>query len=136
MANRTKRTPEKESAFLWSLASGESVRGACEYAGLGRQTVYEWRAEDEEFKAAWEAAVQSGTGVLEDIALERAKDKSDTLLIFLLKSRRPDIYAERKVVTGDVKHTHSGQVGISQSADWLADVLGRGEDRAPTEPVH
>lgn len=136
MANRTKRTPEKEKAFLWSLASGESVRGACEYAGLGRQTVYEWRAEDAEFKAQWEAAVESGTSVLEDIALERAKDKSDTLLIFLLKSRRPDVYAERKVIAGEVNHVHSGQVGVSASADWLAGVLGNGQERPSKKPLH
>lgn len=44
-----------------------------------------------------EAAIEAGTDRLEDIARERASrplDGSDTLLIFLLKSRRPGKYRE------------------------------------------
>jgi hypothetical protein len=38
---------------------------------------------------------RAGTDALEDEALRRAKDKSDTLLIFLLKARRPEKYKDR-----------------------------------------
>ncbi len=131
-----KAATKKRVQFLRALQSGSTVSEAVKLADVDRKTVYRWRDQDDVFRKSWERCIDRGTTVLEDIALERAKDKSDTLLIFLLKSRRPDIYAERKVVTGDVKHTHSGQIGVSQSADWLADVLRDREERPPTEPVH
>jgi hypothetical protein len=122
--------------FLRSLEAGCTVDEAAKSANAGRRTVYRWRENDEKFAKAWDRALDRGTSVLEDIALERAKEKSDTLLIFLLKSRRPDVYAERKVIAGEVNHKHSGQIGISQTSDWIADTLGGGEERAPSEPVH
>jgi len=72
---------------------------------------------DEAFAAAWDDAVNQGTDVLEAEALRRAKDRfneprfyegdvcghvrkySDTLLIFLLKARRPEKYQGR-IATG------------------------------------
>jgi hypothetical protein len=48
---------------------------------------------------------------LEDEALRRAKDKSDTLLIFLLKARRPEKYKDR------ISTEHSGTVKTFEQ--WL-----------------
>ena len=105
MANRTKRTPKKRAAFLEALGSGESVTKACNAAGIGRRTVYDWRGDDEKFAAEWEDAVETGTDVLEDEAVKRAKDGSDTLLIFMLKARRPDKFKDRW------QHEHTGKGG-------------------------
>ncbi len=105
MANRTKRTPKKRAAFLKALDSGESVTKACNAAGIGRRTVYDWRSDDEKFAAEWEDAVETGTDVLEDEAVKRAKDGSDTLLIFMLKARRPDKFKDRW------QHEHTGKGG-------------------------
>jgi hypothetical protein len=62
--------------------------------------VYEWRKKDEQFNADWDDAVEQGTDLLEDVAVRRAKDHSDTLLIFLLKARRKERYADRQEHTG------------------------------------
>lgn len=105
MANRSKRTTEKEQAFFASLREGHSVAGACKSAGFARRTAYEWRAADEAFRAAWDDAVEEGTDELEDEAVQRAKDGSDTLLIFMLKSRRPETYKDR------AWHEHTGPRG-------------------------
>ena len=40
-------------------------------------------------------AYEAGTDRLEDVAIQRAIDGSDTLLTLLLRSRRPERYRER-----------------------------------------
>jgi hypothetical protein len=85
------------------------------------QTAYDWRNRDTEFAAAWDAAIESGTDKLEDVARKRAVNQSDTLMIFLLKGRRPAKYRERH------EFEHKGNVTIQT-------VLGEGAlDREPPE---
>lgn len=86
---------------------------SCEQARLSRVAVYDWRAADPQFASEWDEAVEFGTEELEEEARRRAyegvdepvfyqgtecgtvRKYSDTLLIFLLKGRRPDKYRER-----------------------------------------
>lgn len=102
MAQRTKLTPKRVSAIVSTLADGLSISSACEAAGIARPTYYEWLAEEPDFAAKVEAAIETGTDRLEEIARRRAADSSDTLLIFLLKARRPGVYREttRHELTG------------------------------------
>lgn len=93
---------EKESRFLASLRDGNSVSTACKAAGFARQTPYNRRKIDEAFGKRWDEAVEAGTDGLEDVAIKRAKDGSDTLLIFMLKARRREVYADL------VRNWHSG----------------------------
>jgi hypothetical protein len=115
MANRTKRIDEKRAKFLARLVEGASIHAAAAGAGIGRTTAYEWRDAEPEFAAAWDEAVEAGTDALEDEAVRRARDGidepvfyqgekcgvvrkySDTLLIFMLKARRREKFAERPV---------------------------------------
>ena len=108
------RTAEKEIAFLAALAATCSVTRACDAAGLGRQTAYDWRASDETFAKRWDEAKALGAEALEDEAIRRAHDGWDepvfhqgvatstirkydsTLLIFLLKGAKPEKYRERQ----------------------------------------
>lgn len=82
--------------FLTALGEGMSVAGAAKLAGVGRQTVYDWRKRDAAFAAAWDDAIETGTDNLEDEARRRAMSSSDTLMIFMLKARRPDKYKDRR----------------------------------------
>jgi hypothetical protein len=90
----TKVTVKKREKFLSSLADGQSVTSAAKEIGLTRQTMYRTRAADAKFAALWDEAIEAGTDTLEDEAVKRAKSSSDVLLIFLLKSRRPEKYRE------------------------------------------
>jgi hypothetical protein len=117
MANRTTRSPERDARFLEALAAGATVSSAVDAAPYARASVYKWRAADVEFAAAWDEAIETGTDRLEDEALRRAKDGyeeprfyagqlcghvrrySDTLLIFLLKARRPGKYGDKMTTT-------------------------------------
>lgn len=64
-----------------------------------------WRNKYPEFADAADDAIEAGTDLLEDVAKLRATavDGSDTLLMFLLKSRRPDKYRERQ----SIEHKHT-----------------------------
>lgn len=113
MRGRTVRTDKKEGRFLEELrTTGGNVSRACEAIKVNRQRVYEWRAADPAFAAKWDEAVEAGTEELEQEARRRAymgvdepvfyqgeecgavRKYSDTLLIFLLKGRRPEKYRD------------------------------------------
>ena len=99
-----------------------NVSEACRRANLARRTAYNWRNHVEGFKTQWEEAFELGVDALEDEAIRRAAegtkrkkftangapvidpetgeqyfkhDYSDTLLIFMLKARRPEKFRER-----------------------------------------
>jgi hypothetical protein len=82
--------------FLEVLASGNTVEMAARSAGVHRVTAYRHRKEEPEFAAQWDQALESGSDMLEEIAIARARQHSDMLLMFLLKARRPDRFIDRQ----------------------------------------
>jgi len=84
---------------LGAVSVGLSLTRASTLAGVSMPSVQRWRRDkDESFREALDEARERGTQYLEDAALERATDyerPSDALLMFLLKSRRPEVYRER-----------------------------------------
>jgi hypothetical protein len=120
---RTIRTPGKRRRVLEALAKGWTADEAARKAGMSRRALFQWRADDSEFRCDYEAAYASGTDCLEAIARRRAVAESDTLLIFLLKTRDPDRFNRKQVqvaIGGDPEappidvehHVASGQVTI------------------------
>jgi hypothetical protein len=117
MANVTKETPERKETFLEKLRENPNVTQAAKSIRISRKTLYEWRKNDETFAKEWDDAVQDGTDALEDEAVRRAlqgtekpvyqggklvgtvREYSDTLLIFLLKGKRPEKYGTDRVKT-------------------------------------
>jgi hypothetical protein len=119
------RSPaEQKGDFLAALIRcGGNIGRACEMSDVPKMNVYRWRKESDEFAKAWDEAAERGTDTLEDEAIRRAfdgvdrpvfqggrevgriREYSDTLLIFLLKGRRPAKYREQH------KHEHSGPNG-------------------------
>jgi len=99
-----------KAQFLDHLAAGQSVRSAATTVGVKPSTPYTWRKQDKRFAAAWSAAEEAGTDIIEEEAFRRAvtgvekpvyrggeivghiADYSDAMLMFLLKSRRPERY--------------------------------------------
>jgi hypothetical protein len=92
----TEATPKKADKLLKRLSLGKSVADACRFQKINRSTYYRWRDSDPDFKQAADDAIEDGTDLLEDYALQRALDgESDTLAIFLLKGRRREKYGDR-----------------------------------------
>lgn len=93
--SETPGTPKNWHKLLDTLRAGGSVKAACSSQRIGRTTYYRRLKSDPEFRTLAEEAIEEGTDELEDVAVTRAKESSDTLLIFLLKARRPDKYREK-----------------------------------------
>ncbi len=124
------RTPEKDFAFLATLAETGNVTRAAGAIGCGRSTVYEWREADDDFAKAWERAMRIATYGLEDEARRRAEEGvdepvfyqgiecgtvrkySDTLLIFLLKARDPK-YREKTAM--ELTGANGGPVELTET---------------------
>lgn len=145
-ANRRRsrnRARDWQPAFLDAFRSTGMVTAACEAAGVSRSAAYEARQRDEDFALAWHDVEEETTEAMEREAYRRGvegverpvyqggkrvgkvREYSDTLLIFMLKARRPEKYRERYDVN------HSGRVDLagitperlrSMTDDELADL--------------
>lgn len=151
---RARKKVDWRPRFLAAFEEHVSVSEACRVADVARSNVYAERERDEAFAAAWSEIEERTTERMEREALRRGVDGwierqefavnedgeqvptltvrkfSDTLLIFMLKARRPDTYRE------NVKHEHSGPeggpiaaeittVGAKEAADAAHDFLAR-----------
>jgi hypothetical protein len=108
-------------AWLEAFRELGMVSAACKKVDVGRRTVYNARV-DEDFAAAWDEIEHETTEAMETEAYRRAVEGvsepvvsagkhvtdvqkySDTLLIFMLKARKPETYRD------NVKIEHSGQI--------------------------
>lgn len=103
-----------EDLFIEALKKTYLPSDAAKVAGVSRAFVYKHRKRDEGFAERWKHAVEEQTEILEQIAVKRAAESSDTLMIFLLKARKPDIYREN--VHHEHQHAVTGQVSILAGA--------------------
>ena len=105
-------TPAKLVAFLGFLAQSGNVRKAAAKAKLSPNTVYQEKAASEEFKKAYEQALNIAVDAIEGNAIERAMNGirkavykgnkrvgtetefNDTLTMFILKTRRRETYGD------------------------------------------
>lgn len=96
---------EMKRAFLEAYAATALVRAASEAVGIPQGTLYGWRASDPMFAEAWDKVTHTLIlPQLEQAAIERAMDKSDLLLMFLMKAYSRKMYDDRQAVPqGDNK---------------------------------
>lgn len=148
-------TDQERETFLAALREGSTAKAAAEEAGRERRRFYELRENDEQFAADWKEAWVEGTDVLEAEArrravdgvvererfsdtgqlLERVTKYSDTLLIFLLKSRDPARFNRFEITGAGGKPV---QVEVAVDPDRLSRVaqilIGAGALGAGSEP--
>jgi hypothetical protein len=127
--SRTKQTAKKRApkkrrnwkpVFLRAFAETGIVARACLVAKVARSTVYEARILDPKFCQMWDEIENASTDEMEAEAYRRGvkgvdkpvfqgkelvghvREYSDTLLIFMLKARKPEKYREttRHELTG------------------------------------
>lgn len=103
----------KQDQFLAAFSTRATISAAAKAIAVGRRTHYLWLETDKAYAARFKDAEEDVTESLEAEARRRAVDGleepvhyqgervdtirrySDTLLIFLLKARRPEVYRER-----------------------------------------
>lgn len=107
-----------KATFLAQLKMGATVSAAAKAADRNRRTVYDWRDQDAEFRAAWDDAIKESVEVLEDEVRRRALDPEDKqsyiLLMFLLKKHDPT-YRENYKREVTVKHEKIQEFDFSQA---------------------
>ncbi len=106
-------TPERQRAFIEALADTGSVEAACKAVNMSTVGAYYLRRQPgaDEFRAAWETALQLGVQRIEDVVMDRALNgteepvysygklvgtrikHNDSLLMFILRNRAPERFA-------------------------------------------
>jgi hypothetical protein len=115
----------KRAKFLAALFNGGSVKDACKQAGFSRTTAYDLRDSSDEFRRAWDDAIEDSTDVLVSEARKRALNEEDkaahTLLMFLIRAARPEYRDNYKTET-EITHKTVHEVDLGYSADEMLTV--------------
>lgn len=88
----------KKDVIVHWVSRGKSFSFGCAKANISYSQGKKWRVDDQTFALACEDAYEVGTHGLEDIADNRAKRRSDALLMFLMKGRDPKYRDSAKTV--------------------------------------
>jgi very-short-patch-repair endonuclease len=86
--------------FIQSLSGDLNVRKACIAADISRSNAYHRRDTDEEFRRAWDEAIENACDLLEGVYWTRAIEQSDRATEFLLKANRRDKYGDKLQLDG------------------------------------
>jgi len=98
-SDRTRaRLAQWQRRFLAALRLAPNVQSACKAARVSRQTAYRHKAEDTEFRDAWQEAIDASLDELEATAFRKAKEGDAQLITWLLRCHRPQVYRERSEV--------------------------------------
>jgi hypothetical protein len=92
------RTRVWRSRFLAALRQTPSVKHACKAAGVSRDTAYKHRLADNEFAEAWLDALGASVDELETKAFQLAMAGDSTLITFLLRCHKPEVYGDKSRV--------------------------------------
>jgi len=133
--------------FLAALREVPVVSRACAAVGIERSTAYRAADADDDFRAAWDDAMEEGVDRAEQEAFRRAvegTDKgvwhqgtlvgservySDALLSLFLKGRRKKVYADRTELTGADGGPVQQIVDESAKAARVAQLLAMAQQR-------
>lgn len=110
----------KKQAFILALAQLGNRTRAAKAIGISTMQTWNWRRDDDNFRAAYMKAMEVAGELMEDEMVRRAcegviepvfqggklvgsvRKYSDTLLIFGLKGAMPDKYADRQKIQHEV----------------------------------
>lgn len=142
----------RRARFLKKLAETGNVSAAARAAGASRSRIYQLKAKSPSFAADWADALETATDALDAEARRRAMDGvetprfhqgqiagtvkkySDSLLMFLLRAHRPDLYRERAAAANSRQDGHDDTEDYAGARDALADRLARLDPGAGDEP--
>jgi hypothetical protein len=91
-----------EARFLELYKQSGNITLSAAGVNLSRAAIYDRRKRYKTFARLMDETKQEAIEILEATAWKRAQTQSDTLLIFLLKALKPQMYRETKRVILDV----------------------------------
>lgn len=129
-------TPERQRAFIGALADTGCVRRAAAMVNMAQTNCYTLRRAPgaEEFRKAWDAALDFGLGRLKDIAFERAlegelipvfaggkhmgfrRKRNDALLMFILRHYGKDEHGKRTTINYFSSRASAGSASGAEGA--------------------
>lgn len=89
------RAHDWRPGFLAAFRNSANVRAAAGAAGIDWSTAYKARKRELAFAEAWEMAEQEALDLLEARAMQLALAGDTHLLMFFLRTRRPEKYGDR-----------------------------------------
>ena len=145
-------TTEKRKKFIKHLGRTGNVAASVKMVGLGRSRAFELKKEDSAFGQAWQEAIDTFVDRCEEELRRRAVEGyketvfyggkkvgeitkySDVLLMFYLKSLRPQKYREHAL---NLPEGATIMIGIQQPAKQVEGRDGEGGKQRPTsqEPI-
>jgi hypothetical protein len=72
----------QQRAFLAAYSTLGNVTKAAAIAGISRETAYQWKRTDREYRKAWKQARTMAGGALEDEAVTRAKEGYEEYVLY------------------------------------------------------
>lgn len=123
-ANRERSVPGKMTDAVAQLvlnayATGITLRAACKLANISTVAFQQYRKRNPDIELAWKEAEELNTCALEqrahELALE-ADSRSPTMLIFMLKARRPSVYRDNVAVQGTMEVSFAASFAVAMEA--------------------
>jgi hypothetical protein len=126
----------RKNAFLAAYAKCGVLIDAAKIVGVDASLHHYWFNHDPEYAKRFSEVAEESIQVLESEARRRAvegtakpvyhcgrkcgevREYSDTLLIFLLKAARPEVYRERQEIQQTVTHNGPVEIKVIQDENW------------------
>lgn len=101
-----KKNEQLKNQLLEQLRRTPIIEAACQKAGISRQTLYRWKAEDPEFAKQAEKAVSDGRMLVSDLAesqlINAVKDRNFPAITYWLKHHHP-LYKTKIQIEGSLQ---------------------------------
>ena len=98
----TQSTQDKKEKFLKCYRTSLNISETCRKVKVGRKTFYDWKEKDPQFAEDVVEAYDDAIDKLEGTAYKLAKNGDRTLLIFMLKSLKREVYGDNVNFSGNI----------------------------------
>ena len=104
-SSRVKYTEDRVQRILTLLEAGHSQKAAYTFAAVSKSQFFEWKRIHTDFGEAVEMALAKAHVGVTNKLIEAVNKSNMTAIIFWLKTRHPDEWAETQ------RHEHTGSIG-------------------------
>jgi hypothetical protein len=111
---------ENAELVIKALRSGRRPGPTAQLVGVGRRTLYNWKAENADFAAAWDDAVATAADRMEEVVYDLGIAGDLAAAAYWLKHRKPERFDSRDL--GQAEHHGSLAEGRAGQREQAGDV--------------